>query len=378
MKKSVLFFNESLDGGGAEGILENIVKSIDKNQFEASVVSETDHEFRTEAIKANSRYHCFIHKNINNSKMRSIINKIIIKFSLLASENAVRKVLIRGKYDIEVAFCEGYSTKIIGNSAKKGCKKVAWVHTDVVNNPWSVSIHGSEEAERKCYENFDAIVCVSETIRDSFIKKYGMSEKVHLIYNVIDSDKILSRASEPIDLSSYPRPLFLLCGSFRKVKGYDRMVRVCSKLKDEGYDFSAIIMGIGYERDDIEKLLDEYNMRDRITLMEFQKNPYSYMKNSSAYVCSSRAEGYSTVVAESVLLGLPVITTECSGMREIFGDSECGIICDNSEEGLYGALKKILDNPVLLEHYTSEEMKRGESFITKERIKIVENFLKEL
>lgn len=371
--KSILFFIESLDGGGAEGILENLVKTIDKSKFNISVVSETDNERRTERIKLNSNHHSFVHKNLNGSKLHELINKIIIKFSLSASENAVRKTLIRGKYDIEVAFCEGYATKIIGNSKKKNCKKIAWVHTDMINNPWSEEIYGSKESERRCYENFDAIVCVSQTIKDSFVKKYGMEEKVHLLYNIIDSDTITNKGKEKLDVSFCYKPLFLQCGSFRQVKGYDRTVRVCSKLRDEGYNFSVIIMGIGYERKAIEELIEKHNVSKIFTLMDYQPNPYKYMAAADAFVCSSYAEGYSTTVSESVILGTPVITTECSGMREIFGDRECGIICENSDEGLYQALKTVLDNPELLKKYRQEAQARSEYFDKGNLVKKVKN-----
>lgn len=376
--KSVLFFIESLDGGGAEGVLERIVAAIDKSKFDVHVVSETDNEFRTARIKADSKHHCFIHKNLTGSRIRALFNKVIIKYSLVAPPSLVRSTLIRGKYDMEVAFCEGYSTKIIGNSIDKGSKKIAWVHTDFINYPWSEEIHGGAEAERKCYEKFDAIVCVSQTIKDAFVKKYGMEEKVHVIYNVIDDKKIIERSAEPFPLEVARRPFFVLAGSFRRVKGYDRMVRVCKRLKNEGYGFSVIIMGIGYERDDIEVLLDELDMRDTITLMDYQENPYKYFAKADAYVCSSRAEGYSTVVTEAVLLGLPVITTECSGMREIFGDEECGIICENSEDGLYRALKKVLDEPELLPKFHKAEEKRAKAFRMDARIKEVEKFLEEM
>jgi glycosyltransferase involved in cell wall biosynthesis len=376
--KSILFFIESLDGGGAEGVLENVVTAMDKSKFDIHVVSETDKEFRTAQIKANSRHHCFVHKNIKGSKLRGLINKGIIKYSLVAPPYMVRDTLVRGKYDIEVAFCEGYATKIIGASKDKRSKKVAWVHTDFINNPWSESIFGSAQAEKECYESFDAIICVSETIRDSFIKKYGMAEKVHIIYNIINDKRALEKSKEHLTLNIERRPLFILAGSFRKVKGYDRMVRICAKLRDLGYSFSVIIMGIGYERDEIEELLDEYKMRDIFTLMDYQANPYQYMANADAYVCSSRAEGYSTVVTEAVLLGLPVITTECSGMREIFGENECGIICDNSEDGLFDALKKVLDEPSLLERFSAEEKIRAKDFSMEKQIKNVEAFFEEM
>ena len=377
--RSILFFIESLDGGGAEGVLENIVTTIDKNKFDVTVVSETDKEFRTQKIKDNAHHHCFVHKNINKSKIRALINKIIIKASLILPEAFVRKILIRGRYDIEVAFCEGYSTKIIGNSPKnKGTKKIAWVHTDVVNNPWSESIFGSSDAEKECYKNFDVIVCVSETIKQSFIKKYGMEEKVHVVYNLIDDQKALKQAKEPLDFCISQRPFWVLAGSFRKVKGYDRMMEVCAQLRDEGYSFSVVIMGIGYERWEIEKLIDEFKLNDRVTLLDYQANPHKFMANADIFVCSSRAEGYSTVVSEAVTLGLPIVTTDCSGMREIFGNNKCGIICNNSTQGIYEALKSTLDHPHILESFKAEEKLRSEHLSMKKQIQKIENFFEEI
>ncbi len=93
------------------------------------------------------------------------------------------------------------------------------------------------------------------------------------------------------------------------------------------------------------------------------------------FVCASYAEGYSTAVCEAVALGVPVITTECSGMREIFGENECGIICENSEDGLYNAMKKVLENPLLLEKFSEEEKKRSKDFSLQKRVKAIEDFL---
>lgn len=378
LMKSILFFIESLDGGGAEGVLENVVSSLDKTKFDLHVVSETDNEFRTQKVKENTRHHSFIHKNIKGSKLKEIWNKIIIKFSLVSPESVVRNFLIRGKYDIEVAFCEGYSTKIIGNSKKRHTKKIAWVHTDVLNNPWSETIFGGSENERKCYEKFDAIVCVSETIKESFIKKYGMEDKLYVIYNIINDQKTLEQAQQPFEFKIVQRPFWVLAGSFRKVKGYDRMIEVCADLRDEGYNFSVVIMGIGYERKDIENLIEKYDLYDRITLLDYQENPHKFMANADLFVCSSYAEGYSTVVSEAVLLGLPIVTTNCSGMREIFGDNQCGIICENSKHGLYKALKDVLDNPELLTHFKAEEKIRATAFSMENQIKTTETFFEEI
>ena len=66
----------------------------------------------------------------------------------------------------------------------------------MIVNPWSEKIFGSAEEEKKCYENFDAIVCVAETMKEAFIQKYGMAKKVHVLYNPIDFDSIIEKSKE--------------------------------------------------------------------------------------------------------------------------------------------------------------------------------------
>ncbi len=371
--KNILFFMETVDFGGAETVFTNIIKNINKSKFRIKVVTERDHELFTDEIKAAVPYDCFI--KTERSAVRDFWNKIVIKLSLVLSEKNIRKYFIRGNYDVEVAFCEGYSTKIIGNSGKKNCKKIAWVHTDVIKNPWSEKIFGSAEEEKKCYEKFDAIVCVAETMKESFIKKYGMAEKVHVLYNPLDFESVIKKSAEKTDFKFGDGMKFVLAGTFIKIKGFDRFVKVCKRLKDDGELFSALIMGDGEEKENIKKIIAETNLGDTVKILDFQTNPYKYIAHSDVYVCSSYAEGYSTAVSESVALNVPVITTECSGMREIFGENECGIICENSEDGLYNAMKKVLNDPSLLKKFSTEEKKRANDFSLKKRMKTIEDFI---
>ena len=370
---SILFFMETVDSGGAETVFTNIIKYLNKKNFKIKVVTERDHEIFTEEIKSAVPFDSFI--KTNRSMIRDFFNKIKIKLSLILPERIVRDFYILGKYDIEVAFCEGYSTKLIGNSGRKNCKKVAWVHTDMMKNPWSEKIFGSAEEEKKCYENFDAIVCVAETMKKSFVEKYGMSEKVFVLYNPLDIERIKVKSKEKIHFDFSGKMNFVLAGSFIEVRGYERFVNVCERLKKEGFDFSVFIMGDGEEKEKIKKIIPQKNLDNIIKILDFQTNPYPYIANSDVFVCASYAEGYSTAVSEAVALNVPVITTECSGMREIFGENECGIICENSEDGLYNAMKKVLENPDLLKKFSEQEKIRAKDFSLEKRVKAIEDFL---
>lgn len=371
--ESILFFMETVDSGGAETVFTNIIKYLNKKNFKIKVVTERDHEIFTEEIKSAVPFDSFI--KTNRSMIRDFFNKIKIKLSIILPERIVRDFYILGKYDIEVAFCEGYSTKLIGNSGRKNCKKVAWVHTDMMKNPWSEKIFGSAEEEKKCYENFDAIVCVAETMKKSFVEKYGMSEKVFVLYNPLDIERIKVKSKEKIHFDFSGKMNFVLAGSFIEVRGYERFVNVCERLKNDGFDFSVLVMGDGEEKEKIKKIIPQKNLDNIIKILDFQTNPYPYIANSDVFVCASYAEGYSTAVSEAVALNVPVITTECSGMREIFGENECGIICENSEDGLYNAMKRVLENPDLLKKFSEQEKIRAKDFSLEKRVKAIEDFL---
>lgn len=371
--KKILFFIESLGGGGAETVFSCLLSHFNTEKFGTTVISERDDELYASVIKTHAKHKSFI--KVNSSSASDVWNKIKIKLSLCLPESLVRKMFIKGNYDVEIAFCEGYATKIIGNSSKHNCKKIAWVHTDVVNYPWSEAVYGSAEKEKKCYENFDAIVCVSQTMKDAFVKKYGMAEKVHVLYNPIDFQKVIEKSNETCEFELGNGMKFILAGSFKPIKGYDRFVKVCKRLKTDGYNFSVMIMGSGPEKEKIKSAVKESKLENIIKITSFQPNPYKYIKKSDVFVCCSYAEGYSTAVSEAVALNIPVITTECSGMREIFGDKECGIICENSEDGIYFAMKKVLNQPLLLKRFSEQEKMRAKDFSLESRIKAIEDFI---
>ncbi len=366
--RSVLFFSEQLDGGGAEQILKNTLLKIDREKFDVTTVTQ-------EYCEDSPIEHKYFFRKSDNP-LKKIINKMIVKFSLTAPETLVKKVFIHKNFDVEIAFCEGNSTRLIGNAkSSPSTKKIAWVHTDMVNNPWSESVFGGAKEEKKCYEKFDAVVCVSQTMKDSFIKKYGMADKVHLIYNVLDFDSVLQQSKEPAEVNRNGEIAFVMVGRLAEVKGLDRMLDAVLKLKNDGYVFSVNLVGSGDEEEKIRKFISDNELESFVTLLGFQKNPHKFVSKCDAYVCSSYAEGYSTTATEAIVLGVPVITTDVSGMREIFGDKECGIICENSTDGLYSTLKTVLDNPELLKKYSANASERAKEFDAKKRIAAVEDFI---
>lgn len=110
----------------------------------------------------------------------------------------------------------------------------------------------------------------------------------------------------------------------------------------------------------------------------FLTNPYPAFREADVIVCSSRYEGFSTVVTEALILGRPVVTTPCNGMAELLGDSEFGLIAESDDNGLHRALHRMLTEPGLQQHYAEQAARRGRDFRRAELARKTEVFFTEL
>ncbi len=122
------------------------------------------------------------------------------------------------------------------------------------------------------------------------------------------------------------------------------------------------ILGEGEERQNLEAAIDKYQLADCVKLLGYQKNPYKYMVKSDLFVCSSFYEGFSTVVSEAVILGIPIVTTDCTGAKEILRDSEYGLITGIDDDSLFEGLKKMLWDKQLYQHYKDKVLERQAFF----------------
>ena len=118
---------------------------------------------------------------------------------------------------------------------------------------------------------------------------------------------------------------------------------------------------------------------DSFTFLGYQDNPYKYVAKADIFVCSSRSEGYSTAVSEALILGVPVVSTNCSGSYELLGNNnEYGIVTENNEQSLYQGIKQLIDSPSLLIHYKKQAQLRKDLFSINSTVASVEATLQEL
>ena len=368
MKKKILFSITNLIGGGAEKILLDTVKAMDKTKYDVYVFSLLNEGIYIEEIKKYATYFFAFDLEAYPERLRNYIRFLFLRYIKFSKKEKLYKKYVQGEYDYEIAFLEGPVTKIIAGS-KSRTPKYAWVHVDLINLPDSNKYYRSKEEAKECYNFYNKILCVSSDVKTSFLKIYDVDEeKVQVQLNVLDTNKILNSVK---NVTEYKRqnPLNLITvGRLSPQKGYDRLLKCCVRLKEDKLTFKLKIVGTGLLKDTYQKFIDDNELNDCVELTGFIDNPYPLLKKADLFVCSSLTEGFSTVVSEAIFLGTPVLTTDCAGMKDILGDSEFGLIVENNENGLYEGLKQLLKDKDKLNELREKAVERSPFFDLQARL----------
>lgn len=365
IKKKILFFTENLYGGGVEKISQIILSHFDYNKYDVILYSLCKYEFDPNLFSPYIKYKYIYDKlesqdSVISKAIKLIKNKTKLLVYAYTSPQLFYRLFVNEKVDVAIAFIEGYATRIV-SGAPNTIKKIGWVHIELDNYHWSKIAFRNNKEEYQCYKSFNTIPCVSQNVKQQVDKIFGLSTS-RVVYNPIDSQKIQKEAINEDILYQNEKINIVAIGSLTPRKGFDRLLQVAKRLNTEDFDLNVTILGKGTEQENLLKIISDNDMSSYVQLIGFKQNPYPYLKQADIYVCSSYAEGFNTAITEALVLGKPVVSTECSGVKEQLGDNnEWGICCENSEEGLYKGLKKMLTNNHIT-YYAKQAAIRGKNF----------------
>lgn len=248
-------------------------------------------------------------------------------------------------YDVAVAYIEGAATAYAMDHVN-AAKKVAFMHIELTESGYSPDL------ERPYYEKADRIYCVSRDIHDRFGEIYpDLAQKAEVFYNVLDLDKIKDEAQQTEDILPAFRPKrpgetrLLTAARLYPVKAYDLAVPALALVRERGYDVTWYALGDGVEQENIQRLIEEHDLEDSFVLLGTVGNPYPYMAASDIYVQATRQEGCCTSISEAMVLGKPVIASNCAGNVEQLDRYGAGLLVDLTIEGIANGIIQVIEHP---------------------------------
>lgn len=365
--KKVLFLIHDLGQGGAEKVLVNLVNNLDKKKFDVTVMSIFDIGENKQFLDSSIKYkYCFKHMVRGNSHLMKLL-----------SPQHLHKWLITDKYDIEVAYLEGPCARIISGCPDFNTKLVSWIHIQQNDAIQAAASFRNIKEATVCYNRFNKIICVSNEVKETFTQALNITATTDVLYNTNNTNEIYRKSKEEVEGISIDSECINIIGIGKLLtnKGFDRVVNIVNRLVIDGLNVHLYILGSGPEENNLNEQINKLKLEKHVTLLGYQLNPYKYLSKMNLFICASYAEGFSTAATEALILGIPVCTVKVSGMKEMLGNDEYGIITENNDDALYEGLYKLLSNPELLEYYRVKASERGKDFKTKETVLKVEEML---
>lgn len=338
-KKRYLIENDLVVGGGAEQIMRLLVSKLLAEGHDVTVAT---------CSGSKKMFYDNYPREVKHFLWEVPWCGNVRRFSLAWMRYRVRRmqvamqrwILDHRRYDVAIAMKEGPCMRDVANRNVR--KRYGWVHVDYRSLYWTKGTYSSAEEEMAFFRKMDNVICVSQAAADGVKLVVGDPGNLLVAHNPIDIDAIKAKSYYPCEVMRMEgKPLLVAVGRLVEGKRFDLLLEACACLSGR-YDFEVWIVGEGDQRDALERMIAEAHF-DFVKLLGHKDNPYPYIKQADWFVSTSVSESYGLAIQEALILGVPVVVTECPAMYETV-EEKYGYIIDNNVEALVVTLEEILTN----------------------------------
>ncbi|MGB2783620.1 MAG: glycosyltransferase [Atribacterota bacterium] len=373
-RTKVAFFLPSLEGGGAERSIVNLFKNLNKRNYKISLIlgerkgdfiEEVPKEVLIVDLKTSNSFKIFF-KIIRyfRKEKPDIFISTFPRFNII---NIIAKIF--SKVKTKIIITERTTFSLLSTTAETFSHRL-------------IARFLLPSLIRFIYPKADVIVCISKGIAHDISKIIRYADnKIRVIYNPVTDERIYKLAKESVKytwFSNLEIPVILSVGRLIKAKDYPNLLQSFSLVLQK-QPAHLVILGEGTEKEKLKRVAQKLGIFKNVAFLGFQKNPYKYMARCSVFVLSSYREGFGDVLVEAMACGVPVVSTNCPGPKDIIESGKNGILVPiDNKKALAEAILKVLNNPYLSYKLSKEGKKRASFFSIKKSAKEYEKLFQEL
>ena len=313
----IAFFLPSLNGGGAERVIINLVQGITDRGLPVDVVLAAAEGAFLDQLPPSVRLVDLHAPRVLRSLgpltayLRRERPRVLVSSMNYANLIALWAAwLARRATPVVVTV---HSSLSQSNRKQGGLPAGLWLHLMRTFYPWAASV-----------------VAVSRGAADDFARVSGLPrDLVKVIYNPVITPAVIAAARQAPDhpwFASGQPPVIMGVGRLTRAKDFPTLIRAFAEVRRRR-DAHLIILGEGEDRAGLTALAEELGVADDVALPGFRDNAMAYIAGSALFVLSSAWEGLPTVLIEALAAGTRVVSTDCpSGPREILRDGRLGAL----------------------------------------------------
>lgn len=189
------------------------------------------------------------------------------------------------------------------------------------------------------FNGVDRLITVSNSLSRNIKKRYGVDSVV--VHNMFGKEFFYKAISDPIQ---YPI-VFVSAASIVYGKGFDVLIKAFAQSKLSKESWKLNIIGWGDERNNLESLVKAKDVQDNVFFLgKMEKEKISEeLRKSHVFVLPSRNENFSVAILEGLASGLPVIGTDCGGIRECINEKNGIIVPVDDVDAMAAAIKRMIE-----------------------------------
>lgn len=320
----IIFFIGSLIGGGAEHVTCNMANFLVDagNQVAVLTMSETDSYYLDSRVSKTS----LLNKSESGNSLKNLLLRVRrLKRYLKNNDCDVYIVMLPITIIMLLAFKHYTSAPIIASERSSPSRNPKWVQVLL----------------KKLADKASGWVFQTPTVFEWY-KPYLGKASTAIIPNAID--KTLPDRIEDIE----PEKTIVSVGRLHNAKRFDNLIKAFARIAPSFPDYKLVIFGDGGKRDELEDLIDELSLSDKVQLPGFRTGINNEIKNASLYVLSSDYEGMPNALIEAMAMGLPCVATDCDGgaARLLVSDGVNGLLVQKGNiEQMANAISFVLSQP---------------------------------
>jgi hypothetical protein len=226
--------------------------------------------------------------------------------------------LKKDHFDLIIAVSGGNTLRLGLISDRLESKTVGWEHNTYEAYFCMPHMYfwRMDQLFSKAITKLDACVVLTEDIQSKYMQAFGKA--CHVIYN--------PRSFVSRDKSSLTDKVFVSCGRMIYQKGYDLLLDAFHLYAQKEKEWKLVLVGEGEMRVQLEEKIREYDLEGRVRMVGYKDDVRPYLLQASAYVLSSRWEGFPMVVTEAFEMGLPVIAYDIPAVQPLIKDTQEGLL----------------------------------------------------
>lgn len=306
--KNILIITSSGEEGGVEKITYTLFKELEKkNNLKVLKIYLTDNE-----VYSYNQNELFIpgNKVLSEKKKIKKIYRVIKDFLFIT--------YYKKKYKIDVSLSIGEMATLLNGLSLGKDLKIGSIHGKKAEYKDKLTKIISKIAFRRIKK----LICINKQIVEETINQLGNSyqNKIKVIYNPHNYEEIIKKSEEKLEVVEErifkDNQTYIFVGRIDENKGLAHLMKLfkySKNLKNK----NLVIIGPETKNIAYKNRLEELKSKN-IYFLGRKENPFKYIKNSKALLMASYSEGLPNVMIESLIIGIPVVTTlSTKGVFEI-------------------------------------------------------------